>query len=265
MRFRIRLSRTSWERYLPINYQYELSAAIYKVIDRADSEFSNFLHSQGYLAFGKRYRLFTFSRLSFEGYKIIRESSRIEHYGREAAFEISFFVDKAAEGFIKGLFMAQEISLGDKVSRIEYLVTSIEAVVPPVFREVMSYRCLSPIFIRSKRETGGEDYLHPGDDHYEEILLRNLLSKSVAYAEAGDTEIGISASLPVLQLKARGKIYKNGVRVKQLTQHESQLIGYMYEFDLTAPAELQEVGYYAGFGHLGSQGFGCVGVKEADP
>jgi CRISPR-associated endoribonuclease Cas6 len=41
------------------------------------------------------------------------------------------------------------------------------------------------------------------------------------------------------------------------------LIGYMYEFDLTAPAELQKVGYYAGFGHLGSQGFGCVGVKEA--
>src|SRR5690606_19493930 len=97
---------------------------------------------------------FTFSRLGFNGYKVIREASRIAHYGQEASFEISFLVDRAAEEFIRGLFLAQEISLGDKISRIEYLVTSIEAVAPPVFREVMSYRCLSPIFIRRKRETG---------------------------------------------------------------------------------------------------------------
>ncbi|MEX2336299.1 MAG: CRISPR-associated endoribonuclease Cas6, partial [Fulvivirga sp.] len=50
-----------------------------------------------------------------------------------------------------------------------------------------------------------------------------------------------------------------GVRIKQHTQKESMLIAYMCEFELTAPVELQEVGYYAGFGHLGSQGFGCVG------
>lgn len=70
MRFYIRLDRISRERFLPINYQYELSAAIYKVIDRADSGFSDFLHRQGYLAFGKQFRLFTFSRLDFRGYRV---------------------------------------------------------------------------------------------------------------------------------------------------------------------------------------------------
>ena len=104
MRFRIRLNRTSKEKYIPINYQYELSAAIYKIIDRADNSFSEFLHSRGYNAFGKQFRLFTFSRLGFEGYKIIRGAARIEHYGREAWFEISFLVDRAAEEFIRGLF-----------------------------------------------------------------------------------------------------------------------------------------------------------------
>lgn len=262
MRFKIRLNRISRERYLPLNYQYELSAAIYKVIDRADSDFSEFLHSQGYLAFGKQFRLFTFSRLGFQGYKIIHEAARIEHYGQDAWFEISFMVDRAAEEFIRGLFMSQEISLGDKLSRVAYQVSHIEAVAPPLFKETMSYRCLSPIFIRSKRMDGGEDYLRPGDGGYEEILLDNLLSKASALAIAGnDREIFQSDTYP-LRLATRGKIYKNGVRIKQHTSMESQLIGYMYEFDLTAPAELQEVGYYAGFGHLGSQGFGCVGVKN---
>jgi CRISPR-associated endoribonuclease Cas6 len=263
MRFRIRLNRTGRERYLPINYQYELSAAIYKIIDRADSEFSEFLHSQGYLAFGKQFRLFTFSRLDFRGYKVIREASRIEHYGEEAAFEISFLVDRAAEEFIKGLFLAQELFIGDKISRIAYRVSHIEAVAPPVFRETMSYRCLSPIFARRKREDGGEDYLHPGDTGYEALLLQNLISKSRAFALAENPSGNLQEDAPQLKLLPRGKVYKNGVRIKQLTQSESMLIGYMYEFELTAPAELQEVGYYAGFGHLGSQGFGCVGVKEA--
>src|SRR5690554_6855265 len=102
MRFKIRLTRTSQGKYLPINYQYELSSAIYKVINRADSAFSNFLHSQGYLAFGNQFRLFTFSRLNFNGYRVLRETSRIEHYGEEASFEITFLVDRAAEEFIKG-------------------------------------------------------------------------------------------------------------------------------------------------------------------
>ena len=260
MRFRIRLNRISRERYLPINYQYELSAAIYKIIDRSDSEFSEFLHSQGYLAFGKQFRLFTFSRLGFQGYKIINEAARIEHYGQEAWFEISFMVDRAAEEFIRGLFVSQDMGIGDKISRISYQVSHIEAVAPPLFKKTMSYRCLSPIFVRSKRMDGGEDYLRPGDDGYEEILLANLLSKASAYALSGSDIGAFHETPPLIQLVPRGKIYKNGVRIKQLTAKESQLIGYMYEFDLTAPIELQEVGYYAGLGHLGSQGFGCVGV-----
>lgn len=112
MRFRLRLNRVGGERHLPLNYQYELSAAIYKIIDRADSSFSEFLHSKGYTAFGKQFRLFTFSRLGFEGYKIIHEAARIEHYGREAWFEISFLVDRAAEEFIRGLFLPKRSAWG---------------------------------------------------------------------------------------------------------------------------------------------------------
>ena len=137
MRFKISLRKEGGRGYLPINYQYELSSAIYRTIDRADSEFSQFLHDQGYLAFGKKFRLFTFSRLQFEGFKIIKEAGRIEHFGERAEFEICFLVNRAAEEFIRGLFMDQVFVLGDKISKVSYAISSIEAVAPPLFQESM--------------------------------------------------------------------------------------------------------------------------------
>ncbi|WP_162417146.1 hypothetical protein [Cyclobacterium roseum] len=67
---------------LPINYQYELSSLIYKTIDRADSCLGDFLHQQGYLPFGRSFRLFTFSRISFEGYHVVMDSGRMNHHGQ---------------------------------------------------------------------------------------------------------------------------------------------------------------------------------------
>jgi hypothetical protein len=71
MRFLISLQREGSSSILPINYQYELSSLIYKIIDRADSAFSEFLHRQGYMAYGKNFRLFTFSRIQFDRYQVI--------------------------------------------------------------------------------------------------------------------------------------------------------------------------------------------------
>ncbi len=262
MRFNLILERTGTGRFIPINYQYELSSAIYRIVDQADSEFAEFLHYEGYRANGRPFRLFTFSRLFFRGFKVLPESGRIEHYGREVRFEVSFLVDRIAEEFIKGLFMHQELFLGDKISGTTYQVQRIEAVDTPVFQPTMEYRCLSPVLIKRKRATGGEDYLNPADTGYAELLLENLLSKSLALStvscEGGE---GLSGERPALDLNVTGKVYKNGVMIKQLTPQQTKLIGYSYEFELTAPVELHEIGYYAGFGHLGSQGFGCVGVK----
>lgn len=262
MRFLISLQKEAGS-LLPINYQYELSSLIYKTIDRANSEFSDFLHHQGYLAFGRSFRLFTFSRISFEGYRVAKDTGRIEHHGQTASIEISFLVDRAAEEFIKGLFLDQVLVLGDKISRVTYRVSGIEAIAPPDFAERMHYRCLSPIFLRRKRKDGGEDYLHPNDEDYAPLLVQNLLAKARAFENAGDVPllIGEEQEVPDFTFQPNGKIFKNGVRIKQLTDQETHLVSYMYEFEFRAPVELQEIGYTAGFGHLRSQGFGCVGNK----
>jgi CRISPR-associated endoribonuclease Cas6 len=261
MRFRIHLKRIGKQRFLPINYQYELSAMIYRIIDRADSAFADFLHTQGYIGNGRSFRLFTFSRLYLRGFRVVKDAGRIEHYGPDGYFEISFLIDKAAQEFIKGVFRDQNFDLADQVSSVSYTVSSIEAMPVPVFLPAMHYRCLSPIFLKQKRLEGGEDYLGPNDEGYEDILLRNLLSKTLAMATADEANPTLSTQLPEIKLQVLGKVYKKGVTIKQLSAQASKLIGYIYEFKLTAPVQLHEIGYYAGFGHLNSQGFGCVGVK----
>lgn len=260
MRFKIHIHRISNSRFLPINYQYELSSLIYKIIHQGDSEFARFLHEQGYMSGGKSFKLFTFSRLQFDRFQTYRDEQRIEHRGEMATFYISFLIDRAAEEFIKGLFMNQRFGLGDKISQVDYEVSSIEACSPPIFQERMHYRCLSPILIKQKRiEDGGENYLHPENEAYQDILLYNLSSKAQAMAVAVDT-LPLPENLPTVDFQPKGKVYKKGIKIKQHTAQATQLIGYMYEFELSAPTELHEIGYYAGFGHLGSQGFGCVEV-----
>lgn len=260
MRFKIHLERCTIDRFIPINYQYELSSAIYKIIHTANSDFAEFLHDQGYSVDQKPFRLFTFSLLDLDKVKVIPEAGRLEHMGTKASFQFSYLIDRTAEEFIKWIFMNQKFTLGDKITQVSFRVSHIEALEPPIFMEKMTYRCLSPIFIRKKRSDGGEDYLHPSDQDYEKLLLSNLISKAQALALTGNSD-DFAEDKAELKIYPKGKIYKKGITIKQNTAQASKLIGYSFEFELSAPAELQEIGYYAGFGNLGSQGFGCVRVK----
>jgi len=64
MRFELNLLVNKSERgtLLPINYQYELSAWIYKVLNDGDPVFSEWLYFKGYKSKDKPLILFTFSK-----------------------------------------------------------------------------------------------------------------------------------------------------------------------------------------------------------
>lgn len=261
MRFKLILERIVSQRFIPINYQYELSAAIYRIIHRGDSGFSQFLHEQGYRIGNRSFRLFTFSRIRFDNQRVLPPQGRIEHHGRLAELEVSFLIDRAAEEFIKGVFLGEEIFLGDQISGSRYQIVHVEGCQTPLFKTTMNYRCLSPVFIKVKREDGGENYLDPSHPNYGKILVNNLVSKWMAKSTVvaiGEQEISEDLEF---DFQVKGKVYKNGVLIKQMTEQETKLIGYTFEFELTTSPELQEIGYYAGFGQLNSQGFGCVEIK----
>ena len=48
MRILLNLQSNTKRKFIPMNYQYYISAWIYKVLKEADSEYATFLHNQGY-------------------------------------------------------------------------------------------------------------------------------------------------------------------------------------------------------------------------
>jgi len=192
MRFKLILERADKQRFIPINYQYELSSAIYRVIERGNKNFSAFLHDEGYMFGNKPFRLFTFSRVFLDKQRVHVNQGRIEHLGASAELYVSFLIDRAAEEFIKGLFLGQQFYLGDQISGVNYQVAKIESAGPVFFQQTMHYRCISPILIKEKRESGGENYLDPSHPRYGELLVHNLISKWTAKAMAGVEQKGES-------------------------------------------------------------------------
>ena len=82
-----------------MNYQYELSSTIYKILFSASEEYAKWLHDNGYrqIDSGKTFKMFNFSRLYIPQSKVIKGSDRIVILSQEVSFYISFLPDIGTE------------------------------------------------------------------------------------------------------------------------------------------------------------------------
>lgn len=256
MQFKITLRCLDEYPVLPVNYQYELSAWIYKVLQNADAEYSAFLHKHGYTSGRKSFKLFCFSQLNVPRRSI--EGDRLHIGSREISFIIGFYLDRAAEEFVRGLFQEQQFSLGDRVSRARLAVQTVE-MLPlqlPDGAAPVRIRMLSPLVVARKRDGDlPDEYLHPDDPDFGRLLLLNLLDKYVAATGTAApswwdaTRFGIR---PVGQAP-KSKL----ITIKSGTAAQTKVKGWVFDFELDAPRELVELGLLAGFGKENAQGFGC--------
>lgn len=264
MRFQFSFTLKSKRRFLPLNYQYELSSWIYKRMAAADAGYANFLHQQGYGLGNRRFKLFCFSPLLLQPYRIHRDQGVFELLGQEIQLQFGFMAEQAAEAFIKGVFMNQHLGLGNRVNQVDMEVTKVEALPEPHFQDTLHYRALSPIVI-SRFEEGRQyaQYQHPADSHYFDALLNNLVNKWAGYqsskelvGDGGALEEGGEGSLQFRLLSSEPK--SKMITIKALTDQETKVRGYLYDFELKAPLELHRLLYAAGVGEKGSMGFGWV-------
>lgn len=86
---------------LPINYAYPISAMIYKMLQKADPVFSQWLHEHGWGEDGKKYKLFTFDKLTPTYFKI--QGDRFILVEGPTYLTLSFLMDEALGHFIQGL------------------------------------------------------------------------------------------------------------------------------------------------------------------
>ena len=255
MRFNLNLSLIDRNRnVLPVNYQYELSAWIYKVINHSDPVFADWLHNRGFSNDNKQFRLFTFSNLIVPQYGIIGDRLIIksDHVG----LIISTLPEETIQHFVAGVFRDREFTLGDRISSAGFRINSIEAMPPPVFTDEMSFRSLSPIFVSDKVE--GQkyaQYLAPDYDGYTQLLINNLREKLKVYSGAEQLFCEHDGGMKLLTRPGQ-----KGITIKAGTPQQSKLVGYRYNFKIKADAALLRMGYYTGFGEKNSLGFGCCEI-----
>ena len=134
---------------LPFNYQYEQSAVIYRILAQADTQYSSWLHENGYLLHErKRFKLFCYSPFIFEKVRPVPEAGCLKIIGERAVWYISFIPEKSTLEFIQGIFAHQSFSIGNKKYQVAFDVVGVEAMPMPQLSEGMTFVALSPICVK---------------------------------------------------------------------------------------------------------------------
>ena len=127
MRIKLTLERVSDDNILPLNYQYMISAWVYKIFFHADPKFSQWLHNQGYSYEKKQFKMFTFSPIFVKKKKIIQDQMVV--FSPQVFLELRFFLPEQVQHFVQGLFQNQELQIRNG---IRFLVVRVESLNLPV-------------------------------------------------------------------------------------------------------------------------------------
>jgi CRISPR-associated endoribonuclease Cas6 len=262
MKFRITLQATDkHRRLLPLNYQYPLSAWIYKTISEGNHAFAEFLHERGFELGKKKFKLFTFSWLMIPAGSFRIEGDRLRLLDDTMHLDVSFLAPEAMQHFVAGLFQQQNFLLGDRVSQVPLQVVSMEALPLPTFRTVMRYRTNSPILVsRFVEGSKTASYLHPDEPMYSNLFIDNLIHKFASALQAGmlASVVDFGKDLPGYELKILSEPKSKMMLIKANTPQQTHIKAYHYDFELHAPESLQRIGYITGFGEKNSLGLGSV-------
>ncbi|WP_455587644.1 CRISPR-associated endoribonuclease Cas6 [Bacteroides sp.] len=260
MRFKLILevNKRAFGNVIPINYQYEQAAAIYKMLSYADEKYATWLHENGFqLENGKQFKLFTFSRFKIEKRHIIKEEGRIQILSDTIEWQISFLPEKSTQQFIQGLFKNQFFEIGDKTSVVQFRIRSVEAMPSPEFSKEMTFSTMSPLCIKFKREDGKTDHLPPTDIRSKYLLFNGLLDRYQSFYGKPLECTPDDCSMDILNEPKSVRI-----TIKADTPEKHKVKGYMFQFKAHAPIELMQLMYESGAGSLCSQGFGCLKIEN---
>lgn len=237
---------------IPLNYQYYIGSWVYKVLEQGDADFARFLHETGYkLENGRRFKLFTFSMLSIPKFIILKESSHLRIESTTFGLNIHFLLSEALQPFIVGLFQNQELTIRSETFKVQ----QVECQPLEIKNASLRVRALSPIVISKKKDDGREEYLSPTHPEYESLFFYNLMGKYLSTGQ--NVPADWSIAIPALKVLHPDRVRSKLVTMKAGHASETKVKGYLFEFEMQAPAKLMETGLLAGFGKENSWGFGC--------
>lgn len=262
MRILLTIETQNTPAIIPVNYQYPLSAAIYKILQKADAEYAEFLHAKGY---GKGFKMFSFSDLHIP-FRILGD--RLLLQATKAEVIICFHLPCAAETFIKGLFISQQLVIADKESKTLFYVQNVE-VLEDMLKDrqdeeevTVLLKPLSPVVCGVKNEKGNYIFLSPEEERYEEMIWLNWQEKVRSLMEKTEVEFLMHATF------VRVKFFKNPpksrlITIKSGTSEETKIRGFNnFLLEIKGKKKVVEILLEAGVGLYNAQGMGCVEIVE---
>lgn len=255
---------------LAYDHHYALRAVIYRILERADPIFSEWLHNQGYTLKGsKRFKLFSFGLLKGQPY--LRDDHRkvLKFPTGIVEWEVSFYVDQQVEKFVEGLFKNQVLEVVAGATKVVFQVQNVQILEKPIFHDTMRFRAETGICLTEKTENDRyAQFRSPHDAPFKDLFINSLKSK-VEAAHKHDLPpsqscLRLNGDAPYCDIKLLSEPRKWSAIVPSDEPHgrDIRTIGYRFDFEITAPAEWLRVGYYAGFGGKSSGGFGYCEVLK---
>lgn len=253
MRFKISLNVQADDSgtVLPISYQFELASCVYRLLTTNYFRFRQWLESNGLShSDDRQQKVYSISNLYIP--KVQVDGDRLIIGVPRVQFWISFWPREGTADFVRKCFSDQTLLIGDKKTRVKFVVTAIEEMPTIEFTDQMEYLTLAPIVVIGMRPNGSLEYLDPQNPCYSQFAMEDLTERygrlmRRPYDGPHDFK---------WELLAPPK--RKGVTIYQGTPKERKVVGYMLRFRLTAPPELQEMAYETGLGDKINFGFGYV-------
>ena len=238
---------------LPINYNYFLTGVVYQFLKESDPEYAQFLHQDGYELENRRFKLFTFSQLM---------AKRREIRGEQIHFRspLTWYVSSSQELFLANFAAALMESGILQIERHRLRVQDVEVLRQPRFGRQMTFRCLSPITMSTKRERDDRldtHYCLPDDPQSSELVRQNLIRKYEAVYQQPPTEKSFAMAFDQPYIDK-----KKGSVTRLVDFKGTKIRGIMSPFHVLGAPELIHIGYECGFGDKNSMGFGMAEVSR---
>ncbi|MBF0539370.1 MAG: CRISPR-associated endoribonuclease Cas6 [Nitrospirae bacterium] len=249
MRIRIVLYNGVANASIPINYNHLLAATIYAILREYSHDCSPLQTDKTRQEAIKRFKMFTFSHLRFDAYRIDQErvcfdKGYVQWYVSSPVKDFLFqFVERIAE---RQTLVLDGVSLE---------IDRVEALKEVCFSDEMSFTVISPITVTSNnaRKNTLPRYLRYTDSGFAEAVRGNLIKKYIMIHKAIPKDDSLSFVFDKEYVDKRaGKIQK------KISFLSMEVIGFVAPFKVKGSPELIRIGYDAGFGEKGNMGFGMV-------
>jgi CRISPR-associated endoribonuclease Cas6 len=272
MRIRLTLRPAHHSLSIPLNYQYYLSAAIYRWIERSSRDYALFLHERGFSPEGmvRSFKHFCFSQLIVPRRKIVDgrmvlESSIVEWF-------VSMPVEESLQHLVVGMFEKREFYIEQEENR--FLIEQVETLPEPEWKETMKFRMLSPTTVSIPEKRHGKlwpCYLLPDDPRLSNALSSNILNKYNSLCRSNfsstssvdmNVDLQFQCTLDQQFITDRGgpsKITKL-ITIKAGHEDETKVRGFMCPITLEGNIELIKLAYESGLGEKNSLGFGMLSL-----